>query len=262
MEINQNLYKIVHLPNGNILLKLRKDVDETPYHLVLADVSFYVACQKNIGKINIYEPTNLTKQLLKIMIDETTNINSYDNFCEKVKWILENISTTEINKENVEHINKFKSNIISLSNDIKKKLENYCKNNKTKIKNSTWTYLFVKLIAELSGHNYSFGEEFFLMKLLNQYFAEMKWDYKQIYIFETNDDIDMCSEKGQRYYCLVQRLCQGDKKAFDGKEIEFFPSSFERNKMSISEEIFTCIQDDIYDDGINWKDYDQTDGNY
>jgi len=262
MDININLYNIVQLPNGNILLKLKKDIDETYYHLVLTDVSFYIACKKSIGKINIYEPTSLTKQLLEIIINETIEIESYDNLCDKVKWIQENISTTQFDKENGEYTNKIKSNIIRYINDIKKKVDYYSKNNKTKIKNSTWVYLFVKIVAELSGHNYGFGEEFFLLKLLNQYFAEIKWDYNQIYMFETDDDISMCAEMGQRYYNLVQRLCQGDKKAFDGKEIDFFPSSFERNKMSISEEIFTCIQDDIYDDGINWKDYDPTDGNY
>ena len=262
MDINLNLYNILQLPNGNILLKLRKDIDETSYHLVLTDVSFYIACQKNIGKINIYEPSSLTKQLLKIIIDETIEIKSCDNLFDKLKWIKENISTIKLDNENGKYINNMKLKIISYTNDIKKKLEYYYKNNKTEIKNSTWTYIFVKIIVELSGHNYGFGEEFFLLKLLNQYFAEIKWDYNQIYIFETDDDIDMCAEMGQRYYSLVQRLCQGDKKVFDGKEIEFFPSSFEKNKMSISDEIFNCIQNDIYDDGINWKDYDPGDGNY
>ena len=60
MDINFNLYKAFTLPNGNILLKLRKDIDTTPYNLVLTDASFYRARKKNIGKINIYEPTNLT----------------------------------------------------------------------------------------------------------------------------------------------------------------------------------------------------------
>jgi len=69
----------------------------------------------------------------------------------------------------------------------------------------------------------------------------------------------MCKEEGGRYYGLVQRLAQGDKKAFNGNEIDFFPSSFERNRQSISGEIFTHIQDDIYDDGYNWKDYDPCD---
>jgi hypothetical protein len=66
----------------------------------------------------------------------------------------------------------------------------------------------------------------------------------------------MCIEQGERYYNLVQKLIKGDKKAFDGKEIEFFPSSFEKNKKYISDEIFRYIQNDIYNDGINWKDYD------
>ena len=68
MEINLNLYRVIYLANGNILLKMKKDIDETPYNLVLNDISFYIACRKNIGKNNIYEPTNLTNQLLKIII--------------------------------------------------------------------------------------------------------------------------------------------------------------------------------------------------
>jgi hypothetical protein len=60
MSINLDLYNIINLPNGNILLKLKKEIDKTQYNLVLTDISFYKACTKNIGKINIYEPTNLT----------------------------------------------------------------------------------------------------------------------------------------------------------------------------------------------------------
>ena len=58
MEINLDLYNIIHLQNRNIFLKLKKDIDSTPYNLVLTDASFYRACKRNIGKINIYEPTN------------------------------------------------------------------------------------------------------------------------------------------------------------------------------------------------------------
>ena len=262
MEINLNLYKIVHLPNGNILLKLRKDVDETPYNLVLTDISFYRACKKNISKINIYEPTNLTKQLLKIIIDETAKMKTIDNLVERVRWIQENLSTTEITKENVDYINQLKSNIESYKNIMLDKVDSYATNIKTKIKTSTLAYLFTNIIAQVSENYLTFGQEFFLLKLLNQYFPDIKWDYEQIYTIETYDDIDMCEEEGGRHYDLVQRLCQGDKTAFDGKEIELFPSSFERNKFSISEDIFSCIQDDIYNDGNNWKDYDPTDVNY
>lgn len=262
MEINLNLYTAIHLSNGNILLRLKKDINETSYHLEIIDVSFYKACEKNIGKIHIYQPTNLTKQLLEIIIDETIKMKTVDNLYHKIDWIQANITSVELNNVNLEFIKKIKSNINTYTNDIKRKVEFYIKNNKPKIKITTLVYLFIKMIAELSGHNYGFGEEFFLLKLINQYFPDMKWDYHQIYILETNNDLAMCSEKGQRYYDLVQRLCIGDKKAFEGNEIEFFPSSFERNKMSISNEIFSCIEDDIYDDGINSKNYDATDGTY
>ena len=53
MEINLDLYNAIHLPNGDILLKLKKDIDKTQYNLVLTNISFYKACEKNIGKINI-----------------------------------------------------------------------------------------------------------------------------------------------------------------------------------------------------------------
>ena len=53
-------------------------------------------------------------------------------------------------------------------------------------------------------------------------------------------------------------LLKGDKKAFNGKEIKFFPSSYEEQKMNTSDEIFSHIKYDLYDDGINWKDYDPT----
>mgnify|MGYP000719309998 CR=1 FL=1 len=67
MEINLDLYNIIHLRNGNILLELKKAI-ETEYNLVLTDTSFYRACEKNIGKINIYEPTTLTPNLLNAEI--------------------------------------------------------------------------------------------------------------------------------------------------------------------------------------------------
>ena len=268
MDINLNLYKAFTLPNGNILLKLKKDIDTTPYNLVLTDASFYRACKKNIGKINIYEPTNLTAQLLKIIIDETTKIKSMDNFIERVRWIQQNLTTTEIGQENVDYVNKLKKNIDSYLNEtVEKKLkytkvDPYVTSVRKKIKTSTLAYLFANIIAKTSENYLTFGEEFFLLKLLNQYYPNIKWDYTQIYIIETKDDIDMCEEIGGRHYELVQRLCNGDKKAFNGKEIEFFPSSFENSKFSISEEIFRHIQYDLYNDEDNYEDYDPASINY
>ena len=205
MNINLDLYKIIHLPNGNILLKLKRDIDNTLYNLVITDISFYKACTKNIGKINIYEPTNLTFLLLKTIIDEAEKIKSQDDLFAKVKWIQENISTTE---ENEEYINKFKTNILEYSKEIKNKIDHYIKENKTNnkksvIKKQTWIYLFVKIITGLSNHYLCLGDEFFLLKLLYKYFSEIKFDYQQIYNIETYNDIDMCIEQGERYFNLV-----------------------------------------------------------
>jgi len=141
-------------------------------------------------------------------------------------------------------------------------VDSYVTGVRKKIKTSTLAYLFANIIAKTSENYLTFGEEFFLLKILNQYYPNIKWDYTQIYTIVTHDDFDMCEKAGGRHYELVQRLCNEDKTAFDGKEIVFFPSSFERNKFSISEEIFTHIQDDIYNDGNNWKDYDPADINY
>jgi hypothetical protein len=33
-------------------------------------------------------------------------------------------------------------------------------------------------------------------------------------------------------------------------------STFERNKMNISQEIFSCIQHNLDNDGVNWKEYE------
>jgi len=249
MEINFNLYNIIHLQNGNILLELKKAI-ETEYNLVLTDTSFYSACEKNIGKINIFEPTSLTPKLLRIIIDECSKIESWNELLEKINWIQENISATELGE-------RYNSYIDFYMEEIEVRIDYFMKNNESKIKSTTLAYLFTKLIAQISGHYTSFGEEFFLLKLINQYFPDIRWDYEQIYIFETRNDIDTeCSEHGGKFHELVTRLCKGDKTAFDGKEIEFFLSSFEKNKMNISQEIFSCIEDDLDNDGINWKDYD------
>ena len=56
-------------------------------NLVLSDISFYKLCNKNIGKINIYEPSNLTHQLLKIIVDEAEQINSQNDYYDKLKLI-------------------------------------------------------------------------------------------------------------------------------------------------------------------------------
>lgn len=37
---------MINLPNGNILLKLKKDIDNTLYNLILTNVSFYKVCKK------------------------------------------------------------------------------------------------------------------------------------------------------------------------------------------------------------------------
>lgn len=255
MSINLDLYNIINLPNGNILLKLKKEIDNIQYNLVLTDISFYKACTKNIGKINIYEPTNLTPQLLKIIVDEAEKIKSQDDYYDKIKWLEENIKSTEPNEEN-----KFKSTIQYYTKEIKKKLDHYIKDTKIKIKKQTWIYLFVKIVAQIS-ENYTkiYFEEFFLLKLLNQYYPKIKFDYEQIYMIETYSDIDMCKENSGRYYSLVQMLIKGDKKAFNGKEIKFFPSSYEEQQMNTSSEIFSHIKYDLYDDGVNWKDYDPSD---
>jgi len=249
MEINFNLYNIIHLQNGNILLELKKAF-EKEYNLILTDTSFYSACEKNIGKINIYEPTTLTPKLLRIIIDECSKIESWNELLEKINWIQENMSATELGE-------RYNSYIDFYMEEIEVRIDYFMKNNESKIKSTTLAYLFTKLIAQISGHYTSFGEEFFLLKLINQYFPDIRWDYEQIYIFETRNDIDTeCSEHGGKFHELVTRLCKGDKTAFDGKEIEFFLSSFEKNKMNISQEIFSCIQHDLDNDGINWKDYD------
>ena len=249
MEINFNLYNIIHLQNGNILLELKKAF-EKEYNLILTDTSFYSACEKNIGKIKIYEPTTLTPKLLRNIIDECSKIESWNELLEKINWIQENISATELGE-------RYNSYIDFYMEEIEVRIDYFMKNNESKIKSTTLAYLFTKLIAQISGHYTSFGEEFFLLKLINQYFPDIRWDYEQIYIFETRNDIDTeCSEHGGKFHELVTRLCKGDKTAFDGKEIEFFLSSFEKNKMNISQEIFSCIEDDLDNDGINWKDYD------
>lgn len=249
MEINLDLYNIIHLKNGNILLELKKSI-ETEYNLVLTDTSFYSACEKNIGKINIYEPTTLTPKILKIIVDEGIKIESWDELFEKINWIQENISASELGE-------RYKSYIDFYMEEIEVRIDYFVKNSESKIKNTTLAYLFTKLVSQISGHYTNFGEEFFLLKLLYQYFPDIKWDYEQIYIFETRNDIDTeCSEQGRRFYELVTRLSKGDKSAFDGMEIEFFPSLFERNKMNISQEIFSSIEHDLDNDGINWKDYE------
>jgi hypothetical protein len=203
----------------------------------------------------------------RLFEDEAEKIKSQDDYFDKIKWIQENISTVEQNKENKEYINKFKSYILENSKEIKNKVEHSLKENKINnkksvIKKQTWIYLFVKIITGLSNHYLCFGEEFFLLKLLYKYFPEIKFDYQQIYIIETYNDIDMCKEQGERYFNLINSLIKGDNKAFNGKEIEFFPSSYEKNKMSISDEIFSHIRYDIYNDGINWKDYEMTNIEY
>jgi hypothetical protein len=249
MEINLDLYNIIHLKNGNILLELKKEI-EIEYNLVLTDTSFYKACEKNIGKINIYEPTTLTPKILKIIIDECVKIESWDELFEKINWIQENMSMSELGE-------RYKSYIDFYMEEIEVRIDYFVKNSESKIKNTTLAYLFTKLIAQISGHYTSFGEEFFLLKLLHQYFPDIKWDYEQIYIFETRNDIDTeCSEQGGKFHELVTKLCKGNKSAFDGKEIEFFPSSFERNKMNISKEIFSFIQHNLDNDEINWKNYE------
>lgn len=243
MEINFDLYKIIHLPNGNILLKLKNKVDNTPYNLVLYDSSFYKACNKNIGKINIFEPSNLTPELIKILMNKTNKIKSMKNYLTSIKWLEDNVPT------------ELKSNMMKQSNDIKNKIDNYVKNNKTKLKSSTLRYLYIKIIGILSEHYSNFGEEFFLLKLLYKYYPNIKWDYKQIYLIETNNDIEMCQENGDRYYSLIKSLINGDKKVFDGMEIEFFENTYEVTKHDFSDEIFQHIKYDLYN-AKNYKDYD------
>jgi len=242
MEINFDLYKMISLPNGNILLKLKNDVDNTPYNLDLSDSSFYKACNKNIGKNNIYEPSNLTPQLVKMLMNKTSKIKSVKNYLTSIKWLQDNVPE------------ELKSRMIEQSNEIKNKIDYYVKNIKIKLKSSTLRYLYIKIICILSGHYCGFGEEFFLLKLLNKYYPDIRWDYKQIYLIETNDDMRMCDDNGSRYSSLVNSLISGDKKAFNGMEIEFFEDTYEVNKHNFSDEIFQQIKYDL-DEPENYKEF-------
>jgi hypothetical protein len=110
MEINLDLYNIIHLQNGNILLELKKSF-EPEYNLVLTDTSFYSACEKNIGKINIYEPTTLTPKLMKVIMNEGAKIKSWDEFLEKINWIQENMSATELGERYKSYIDFYMEEI-------------------------------------------------------------------------------------------------------------------------------------------------------
>jgi hypothetical protein len=176
-------------------------------------------------------------------MNKTNKIKSMKNYLTSIKWLEDNVPT------------ELKSNMMEQSNDIKNKIDNYVKNNKTKLKSSTLRYLYIKIIGILSEHYSNFGEEFFLLKLLYKYYPNIKWDYKQIYLIETNNDIEMCQENGDRYYSLIKSLINGDKKAFDGMEIEFFENTYEVTKHDFSDEIFQHIKYDLYN-SKNFKDYD------
>jgi len=243
MEINLDLYKIICLSNGNILLKLKNDIDNTPYNLDLSDSSFYKACNKNIGKINIYEPSNLTNVLINMLMNKTSKIKSLKDYLMSIKWLQDNVPK------------ELKNNMIEKSNEIQDKIDYYVTNIKIKLKSSTLRYLYIKIILILSGHYSSFGEEFFLLKLLNIYYPNVKWDYKQIYLIETNDDMRMCDDKGSRYCSLVNMLINGDKKAFCGKEIDFFEDFYEINKYDVSNEIFQYIKYDL-GEAKNYEEYE------
>ena len=53
---------------------------------------------------------------MKIIIDETTKMKSMDNLIERVRWIQQNLTTTEFTQENVDYVNKLKYNIDSYLN--------------------------------------------------------------------------------------------------------------------------------------------------
>jgi len=50
-------------------------------------------------------------------------------------------------------------------------------------------------------------------------------------------------------------LINGDKKAFDGMEFEFFEDSYNVTKHDFSDEIYSYIKNNLYDPK-NYKDYD------
>lgn len=163
MEINLELYKVIPLPNGNIFLKLKKDIDSTPYNLVLTDASFYKACKRNIAKINIYEPTNLTKQLLKIIVDEATKMKTIANLIDKIRWIKENMSPSESTDE-------LKSDFESYTNIMVDKVNSYVRN--IKKKNQKFNIgIFIREYNRQSVRNFfEFWTRIFLAKITQPIF--------------------------------------------------------------------------------------------
>lgn len=265
MDIDINLYNITRLDNGIIILKPKKIIDNTKYNLEITSLDFYEACKKNASKINIYEPTNLTNQIVEILYENVKKIKTYEELfmnLEKLKLAL-----------NLEIDNKFKKpdgtnkkeQIEFCIYNLKNKINNYLKENNLKadtINKLTWGFLFVQTILNFGSLNFEESEIFFLLKLFHKYYPRIKWNYREIVLIEFYSDFDLIKECGEKFNQIIIELVKGNKNVFNGTEINFFMSKLECDKQKLPQEYFPEIQNYLYYGPDEIKSHDNYNPNY
>ena len=81
--------------------------------------------------------------------------------------------------------------------------------------------MFIGCYGHISGQYKYYSGVFFLLKMLKQYYPESKWNYKEIFLIKTENNLTECNQEGESFYKLIQRLVNGDETVFNGKEIRF-----------------------------------------
>jgi hypothetical protein len=191
----------------------------------------------NININCIYSPTKKTKEIIETLYNTSIGINTFNELTNILQWIgynliLDNqidILDNSINILDIYDVNKIKYDmyreyIINYLKNIKREIKTYTEKLNLKvdeIEKSTYRFMFIGCYGYISGQYKYYSGVFFLLKMLKQYYPESKWNYKEIFLIKTENNLKECNQEGKSFYKLIQRLVNGDETVFNGKEIRF-----------------------------------------
>ena len=167
----------------------------------------------NINIDCIYSPTKKTKEIIETLYNTSIGINSFNELTNILQWIgynliLDNqidILDNSINILDIYDVNKIKYDmyreyIINYLKNIKREIKTYTEKLNLKvdeIEKSTYRFMFIGCYGHISGQYKYYSGVFFLLKMLKQYYPESKWNYKEIFLIKTENNLTECNQEGE-----------------------------------------------------------------
>lgn len=179
-------------------------------------LSFIVDCAYNFKIRHIDEPNQKTKEIMKTLYDASYGVSTLDDLKNILKWISYNLIDDKPNNVLNFSFDKYKNNIldflIGVENDIRisKQRSNFEIND-----SSTFRFLFIECFGCITGQFLIWDGLFYLLKMIKKFYPESKWNYKEIFILRTCDNLNNLKEDGESFHKLILRLINNDETVFN-----------------------------------------------